>query len=1138
MECNYIIKLPDGGEISIPTNFGTIDKTSEMVEIFESGRSNSAVELAQYINSATNGVLTSHDINQTILKNVDDLDLIISEINDKIESGTEYSSFESHLLKYLEGNSAETEDLKKVLNDATITMPYFKGIEAAGLVGVTNLSLEHAKIRDTLENSRLSGYNALLLNNIDTFFNYLKSYNLDNYFSNNLLSNSNAFSAESVNINGYTMFQRDNFTSLFLGAFKKVGESFSPQSLQATFGDSNFFTSSIDFEGNLELSPFEQALMSKDPENKALINKAINEVVNAISKNNPILKDAVVDLFIDLKPEIYVIEAQKSKLRNENLINTENAFEREYRKKENFAWLMKLGDNIDQMYSPSQYEELDLYNFFSNNINLREDLIQVNINDKFKPYILVTAIVRSPNGVKIVGERIKKDGTVGMITHTVKNGTKVYYRKKENPILEYSSSKEVTINEDTFPLKSKHPLRNELVKKLGSFGDTVMYKNSSGKNLEGVIVAIYPNYVSVVSSENLLEAPTNISYSKIHGIQSKKLSELVDLEGRLSKGDVKLEKYSKVPENVPISKGDIITDPTSKKGLKKIVLETSKTHVYVFSGNEAVQFLQAIPRNSITDARSYTHNQIELSEIDTIYKESMNHSEGESRKATMSTYTDGHSAQEGDFFTYDLDGVETFGKVLDVETGKAVVWNNAKKDITVANYLNIENATFFTERTIASKYAMSILRVNSWKLEFPKTPTNLHNEVRYVIPKSFEGQPLFLLPNNYANVGQYKDAKYINPKTEIDITDQIVQMLEAKGVDVPGGKIYSVKMNANSNLYMRNLDTLNRVSNFNLLPSDVKHELNPIHKGVYFSIFKGNSIGNEIYRVSKVVDDVVTAHYNRINNMGQLLTFEKTFSMKTLLASKTMSNALSPEGSIASLFLQWGNRNLNLITEAIDRDLSVDRIVEKKNINTLIYNMSNTFKELGITVEKSSEGFEGTQKAKITSDEKGQVKIVLNDENGSYSDLVHENLHIFMTLLRYNSLSEYDSMLKTIINNDPELSESEKEATRNLNVYEKEEYVVNKLVDLNQGFNTFLAKDLNKFMSMIVDTLHILSPDYEFNANELVHNKLGFLNTELKEFYGIKNMPSSSPFYNIGLLSAEPSFRNWLKNENVILKCN
>jgi hypothetical protein len=161
-----------------------------------------------------------------------------------------------------------------------------------------------------------------------------------------------------------------------------------------------------------------------------------------------------------------------------------------------------------------------------------------------------------------------------------------------------------------------------------------------------------------------------------------------------------------------------------------------------------------------------------------------------------------------------------------------------------------------------------------------------------------------LLPNNYANVGQYKDAKYINPKTEIDITDQIVQMLEAKGVDVPGGKVYSVKMNANSNLYMRNLDTLNRVSNFNLLPSDVKHELNPIHKGVYFSIFKGNSIGNEIYRVYRVVDDVVTAHYNRINNMGQLLTFEKTFSMKTLLASKTMADVLSPEGSIASLFLQ------------------------------------------------------------------------------------------------------------------------------------------------------------------------------------------------------------------------------------------
>ena len=93
----------------------------------------------------------------------------------------------------------------------------------------------------------------------------------------------------------------------------------------------------------------------------------------------------------------------------------------------------------------------------------------------------------------------------------------------------------------------------------------------------------------------------------------------------------------------------------------------------------------------------------------------------------------------------------------------------------------------------------------------------------------------------------------------------------------------------------------------------------------------------------------------------------------------------------------------------------------------------------------------------------------------------------------------------------------------------KEEYVVNKLVDLNQGFNTFLAGDLNKFMSMIVDTLHILSPDYEFNANELVHDKLGFLNTELKKFYGIKNMPNSSPFYNIGLIIRRTCFQKLVK---------
>ena len=95
--------------------------------------------------------------------------------------------------------------------------------------------------------------------------------------------------------------------------------------------------------------------------------------------------------------------------------------------------------------------------------------------------------------------------------------------------------------------------------------------------------------------------------------------------------------------------------------------------------------------------------------------------------------------------------------------------------------------------------------------------------------------------------------------------------------------------------------------------------------------------------------------------------------------------------------------------------LTAEEVTSRKSVNILINKMSETFKELGIVVEKSTEGFEGSQKAKIETSENGDVKIVLNDANGDYSDLVHENIHIYLTLLRYNSLEEYNHLINCYI---------------------------------------------------------------------------------------------------------------------------
>ena len=68
-------------------------------------------------------------------------------------------------------------------------------------------------------------------------------------------------------------------------------------------------------------------------------------------------------------------------------------------------------------------------------------------------------------------------------------------------------------------------------------------------------------------------------------------------------------------------------------------------------------------------------------------------------------------------------------------------------------------------------------------------------------------------------------------------------------------------------------------------------------------------------------------------------------------------------------------------------------------------------------------------------------------------------------------------------------------------------------------------------------TKHI-NPAYEFKESSLVNNPLEFLNTKMRDFYGINTLDNTSSYYNIGLLAFEPLLRNWMKNENITLKCD
>lgn len=1112
----------------IPTNFSTLEKTKDLETLFNDGENVSS--LVDYILSTTNVELSRDFIIGKVVENTGNLDELISDINESVLNDVSQTSFESALSNYIQENPREVTELKEKL-EVPFDIGYFKDISATGLIGSTSIEKQHLEVKNRLNDANISGRNISLYSRIDTFLNHLKANNISEYFGNTLLENSSSFAVQALNIDNYTMFQKGDYSSLFLGLFKRAAKNLSPEIVSTEFGNIDFFNSTIDPKGNIILSEFEQLLLSKDPSAKKVINQVIKIVSNSISTNNPVLEGAIKDLFVFLKPNIYLEETVTNTLLKEEYLSREYTFEQEYRSKEDYLHLLSVKEDLDTFYSPPKVVSDNLYNNIISELSLREDLIQLPVSNTFKPYVLLTHIYPRKDGVFLQGLRIDKDGNESTVKLEVKNGTTLFYRKKEDAKDPYLASEIPQKSSNVYPLRTKNRFNTEILKKILNKGDTIGDKH--------IIVGVYPGYVltlpDYIPVENLTQEDfKKIPYKDIKSLKSAELQRIVDIEKDLDW--TQLNKYNSIDDSSLISEGDIIKDPTTREGLTKVVLLTDNKYAYVHVEGSETEYLKPIKKEDIKEARSYVYNQLPLQELNLLHEEVDN---TKTRNAKLSTFTDPSNVRDGDFFTIKEGDNIKYGKVINSKIGKAVIWERDSKKPEVTNYLNLQNPQFYTNRKIASSYAMSILRVNNWNIEFKATPDPLNVELRYVVPKGTDTSKMFILPNYYANVGMYKDINYKLGDDEIDVTETIVSLLEKEGINLSGKKIYAKKESEQYNRYERNLTGLNRVWGFDKLSSKVKEALKPLQPGIYFNVYNGQNIDNDIYRITKNNGDTIVAHLNKINNEGKLITFERTFDTATLLNSKIEGESYAPDGSIAGLYAQWGNKNFSTMVDAVQQNLSAEEVTNRKSINILIDKMSETFKSIGLRVEKSLKGFDGDQKARITTDENGDVKIVLNDANGQYSDLVHENLHIYLTLLRYNSLEEYDNLSSALISGDTTLSEDEKIELLNSNIYDKEEYIVNKLVDLNSGFNTFLSSDLKNFMKSVarVVTKHI-NPEYTFNEANLLNNPLEFLNTKMRDFYGINSLDNSSPYYNLGLLAFEPGFRNWMKNENIILKCD
>lgn len=507
-----------------------------------------------------------------------------------------------------------------------------------------------------------------------------------------------------------------------------------------------------------------------------------------------------------------------------------------------------------------------------------------------------------------------------------------------------------------------------------------------------------------------------------------------------------------------------------------------------------------------------------------------------SKSSSLSSFTDKSLAKKGDYFR---DSRGNISKIVDIKIGKIVTRDSETGELSTG-LLGNQIGTFYTKRDISNKFSPVSIRVNNFLVkpllgEFDNASD--YAKAIYVVPKGSDISGLYLYPNNYANIGEYKTSKEFDPDYDTDITEKMIELV-AKKLDIDASKVDLQIAKEGENGYKNDLTAVNKVSKFTELPKDIKNALDPIQPGVFITIHDAASVNPNIYIVTAVSGDNVVIQTSKTNLKGDIITDQRVLSKEALLQGKENPRDYPAKDSLSELYIPSNQPNSVTVIQAIEQKRSHEEILERNSLNTLITNMRNLFKRINLEVVEDTnndENFQKGQKAKITTGTDGKTKIVLNSAEGKYSDLVHENLHIYLTLLRYSNTEAYFTMVEEILRNDEDFI---KKNGMDADVSVKEEWVVDKIVELSQGRNTFLYNNLKGFLHSMTDIItEYINPEYKFDLASVVHNPIEFLNKTMREFYGISKENSEHPFYNMGLLTAEPILRQWMARNDVKLKC-
>jgi len=767
MSCEYRIKSPDGREIVLPATFSLLNEANpDIVTVVdalqkyskESASSMSKVRLKERDAAISDAYVTfriqttikiSDDkLKEIILGNTSAPEKIIGLINEEIFNLGGYNDINSAIYDFVKKKKGNMEKLYEELSKP-ITPQYFTGLSMDGVLDVSSITIEKEKvIARVLENAEF-GFSNSIPENLNTFVNGMYSNYKDTFEGNSLIAAKNIYGERAFNVDGFTFFKDGNDLSLFQGLFKKVASDVNKDSLYAILEEYNkspkfnkygpidlpsyekfdvfkFFNGSLD-KSELSLGDFDTMLDWSDSTTiKPYITDILRLVSNTLDSSNSKLFKSIQSLFWQLTPDKYGSAALIEEKRQADFMNKEAKIELQHKNK-------LLADRLESManknrnFSDKEIIKSNLYNTAKENIVQNQDIITFPLGGIAFGYGIVRFIAQRPEGVLIYGVRKNQFGEVEELKHLFVEGKdEVTYRKSEKMISEYDINEIVPKNPKGLLVVFPEGVDQKVIKGILRKGDTI--------NKELLVVGVHPG--AVVAKSLSTNTVSEIPYSRVMRLRSEQA--INDIE-EAKNADVK--KYVQISDPNLLTKGDLFFDEGA--GFYKHILYTDAENVFFWVQQEGADaVIKSKPRSEIKKGLSYTTSTLKLEELTRISKELDNIGKS---SATMSSYLTQSLAADGDYFSYKEDGNLVIGKVTDSKTKKGVIYNSETKTIAPIIY-DKKGATFFTDKDISSKFALTIARVNDWNISLlPETEVvKSHKEVKYIVPKSVKNSELIL----------------------------------------------------------------------------------------------------------------------------------------------------------------------------------------------------------------------------------------------------------------------------------------------------------------------------------------------------------------------------------------------------------